>query len=321
MEEPPYGSTVLQTSDVAEAEQVVSAVYVPHRLRARRTLDVRLDLVESAQLTFGYLTYGGEAVLEVPPMGSCYHVNVTLRGRTEVRHGGTSSETTAGRSGVVLSPDHPSTLSWSGDAAQFAVKIPVSAMVEQTSALLHDAVDVAPVFDPYIDFTGAGAGILPAARFLARQLGGGAPLDDLVRRQTESYLLTQLLLGAGHTYSARLTDHAGPVGRLSFEEAVDYVESYPERVLGVAELAEVTGTTATALAAAFENELGLTVERFVRGVRLTRVHAAVRGTRVHAVEVASLAARWGFRGADDLRAAYRGQYGADLDDAPAFSPA
>lgn len=34
-------------------------------------------------------------------------------------------------------------------------------MVEQTSALLHDAVDVAPVFDPHIDLTGGGAGILP----------------------------------------------------------------------------------------------------------------------------------------------------------------
>ncbi|QJY48966.1 helix-turn-helix domain-containing protein [Pseudonocardia broussonetiae] len=320
MREQPYGSTVLRTSDVAEAEHVVSAVYVPHRLRARRSLDVRLDLVESARLTFGYLTYGGEAVLDVPPMGSCYHVNITLGGCTEVRHGGTSVTTAAGRSGAVLSPGLPSTLFWSGDAAQFAVKIPVSAMVEQTSALLHDAVDVAPVFDPHVDLTGAGAGILPAARFLARQLGGGAPLDDLVRRETESYLLTQLLLGTGHSYSGRLADHVGPAGRLAFEEAVDYVESYPERVLGTAELADVVGTTATALAAAFENELGLTVEEFVRGVRLTRVHAEVRGARDRAVEVASLAARWGFRGAADLRAAYRVQYGADLDGAPAVNP-
>lgn len=309
------GAAVLRTHDVGEAQEVISEIYVPHRLRAANSLDARLNLVESSKLTFGYLTYGAQVELDVPPMLSCYHINLTLRGHTDVRHGAARAETRAGRSGVALSPQHSSLLLWSADAAQIAVKIPVRALTAQLSALLHDAVDVPPTFDLGFDLSAGGAGILRAAQFLARQLGGSVRHDDLIRQQTESYLLTQLLLAIPHNHTARLTVRSASVGRHAFEEAIDYIESYPERALGLAELAAVAGTTATALRAAFEHQLGMTEETYVRRVRLTRVHAEIRDTVRHPVNIVALARRWGFGSAHELRAAYQSHYRDDLDEA------
>lgn len=309
--EPLAGQPALRTHDVDEAQQVVSSVYVPHQLRASAGLEARLNLLQSPRLTFGYLTYGTEAQLDVPPMLSCYHVNLTLRGHTSVRHGNVHVETSAGSSGAALSPQADSVVRWSADAAQFAVKIPVPTLVDQLSALLHEHVCELPRLEPEIDLSvAASTGILPAARFFAAQSGIGPQLGELVQRQTESYFLTQLLLGIRHTYSDRLTRGCGATGRRAFEEVLDYVEAYPDRVLGLAELAAVAGTTGTALQAAFENELGLTVETFVRGVRLTRVHAEVRASG--GVDLAALARRWGFTGVSHLRAAYRAQYRQEL---------
>lgn len=310
--EPLAGAPAMRTDDVDEAQRVISRYYVPHRLRASSGLNARLNLITSPRLTFGYLAYGTQAELDVPPMIECYHVNLTMRGTTMVRHGHGEIDTTAGLSGVALSPESDSVVRWSADAAQFAVKIPVPVLLEQLSALLQEAADEPPRFELAIDLGSSGAsGLLPAARFFAGQLGIGASFDDLLQRQTESYLLTQLLLGTQHTYSARLSSGRSAVGRLALEEAVDYIEAYPEHVVGLAELAAVAGTTATALQSAFQNELGVSVEGYLRGVRLTRIHAEVQSTEAP-MDLDILARRWGFHGAPDLVAAYRAQYRDDL---------
>ncbi|MDT7703664.1 MAG: hypothetical protein QOJ30_5989 [Pseudonocardiales bacterium] len=297
----------MRTRDAGEAEHVVSHAYVPHRLRASGSLDARLNLAGSTRLTFGFLAYGTAIELVVPPMVDCYHLNLTLGGRTSVRHGHMRTTTAAGISGVLLSPREESTLAWSADAAQFAVKIPVLSMQAQLSSLLHEPVD-APHFGLHIDLTSdTGMGLVGAALFLADQFGTGNT-GELIREQLESYLLTQLLLGAEHTYSAQL--HGSPCSpdRFALEEAVDYIEAYPERPLGIADLAAAAGTSAAALEAAFEQELGLRADEYVRGVRLSRAHAQLCQLRP-GDSVESVARRWGFVNVRRFRAEYRARYG------------
>jgi AraC-like DNA-binding protein len=304
--EPLARCPALRTADPDEAQKVVSGVYVPHRLRTSGLLDARLNLAESARLTFGYLSYGNEIELSVPPMVDCYHLNLTVRGHTSVRHGVATTITNAGLSGVLLSPFEESRLGWSADAAQFAVKIPVRSMRAQLSSLLQEPVE-APRFDLCVDLSSdTGQGLLGAARFLAEQLDSGGTAD-LVREQLESYLLTQLLLGVEHSYSRGLhrgyaTDH------LAVGEAVDYIEAYPERPLGIAELAAVTGISAAALQAAFTAELGVRAETYVRDVRLARAHAQLCEPGP-GDSLAAIARRWGFTSTRRFCAEYRARYG------------
>ena len=304
--EPLARCPAMRTADPDEAQQVVSRVYVPHRLRASGVLDARLNLVGSTRLTFGYLSYGTAIELSVPPMVECYHLNLTVRGRTAVHQGATATITNAGLSGVLLSPFEESRLRWSADAAQFAVRIPVRSLWAQLSSLLQETV-AAPRFDLRVDLdSDAGRGLLGAATFLADQLDGGGAAD-LVHEQLESYLLTQLLLGSEHNYSGRL-HHSGAPDRLAVSEAVDYIEAYPERTLGIAELAAVTGVGAAALQAAFTAELGVRAETYVREVRLTRAHAQLREPGP-GDSVAAVARRWGFSSTSRFCTEYRERYG------------
>lgn len=308
MTEPLASFPALRTDDVDVAEGIVSRAYAPHRLRATERLDARLNLTSSPRLTFGYLTYGSEVELVVPPMVDCYHLNLTVGGRTLVRQGHARALTCAGASGVLLSPQQESTLEWSADARQFAVKIPVVSLQAQLSSLLHE-----PVAPPQIGLrvdlaSDIGRGLLGAASFLAGQFDTGE-VAELVRDQLESYLLTQVLMATEHAESARLRG-GGATGRFSLEEAVDYIESYPERTLGIAELAAVAGAPAPALQAAFEQDLGMPAEQYVREVRLTRAHAELeQGRPGDSVEL--IASRWGFGSARRFRAEYRARYGHD----------
>lgn len=315
--EPLARYAVLRTRDIGEAETAVSAAYVPHRLSAPGGLDARLNVVRSGGITLGYLRYGTEARLTVPPSDDSFHVNLPLSGTTTVRQGGTEARTVPGRSGALVSPARPATLDWSADAAQFAMKVERRALERQLSALLHDAVTRPLRFSLAIDLQATvGAALLTATRFLAGQLQLQEQSEDLVRQQMESFVLTQVLLGIPNSYSSRLSASAGPISRFALDEAIDYIEAHPERPLGLAELAAVAGTSASALRAAFRDELGTTPADYVRGVRLTRAHAELGGGPPDSGTLRAVAARWGFPGVEEFATVYRARYGVEPAGAP-----
>ena len=310
--EPLAGFPAMHTRDVAEAEHVVSDAYVPHRLDAPGSLDARLNVAHSGGITIGYLRYGTDARLSAPPMVDVFHVNLTLTGTTTVRQGSAEAHTGARRSGVMLSPDRPSTVEWSADAGQFAMKIERKALETQLSALLHDAVSRPLRFSLGVDLASpAGAALFTATQFLATQLELVSPAEDLVRQHMESFILTQVLLGVPNSYSHRLTATAGPIARFALDEAIDYIEANPHRPLALAELAAVAGTSATALRTAFRQELGTTPAAYVRGVRLARAHAELAGGDPAGGSLRAVARRWGFADEEQFATAYEAAYGQD----------
>ena len=306
--EPLRRFAALRTRDVSEAQEFIAGVYVPHRMTADGALDARLNVVRSGDITLGWLRYGAETRLVAPPTTESFHLNLTLAGSTVVHQGPAAARTAAYRSGVMLSPEQACRLRWSADAAQFAMKIQRQALETQLSALLHDAVPGPLRFSLAVDLrTPEGAALLAGTQFIAAQLELQDELDDLVRRQMESFLLTQVLLGIPNNYRHRLTATAGAIPRVALDEAVDYIEAHPERPLGVAELATVAGVSAAELRAAFRAQLDTTPEEYVRGVRLTRAHAELAGGWTG--PATRLAHRWGFPDAERFAAAYRARYG------------
>jgi AraC-like DNA-binding protein len=300
----------MHTRDAGEAEHVVSDVYVPHRLTTADVLDARLNVACSGGITIGYLTYGGGARLSIPPMVDAFHLNLTLTGTTMVRQGRAETRTAAGRGGVMLSPDRTSTVEWSGDAGQFAVKVDRRALEEQLSALLNHAVDRPLRFALAVDLgTPTGAALLTAVDFMATQLDLQGPADDLARQHMESFILTQVLLGIPNNYSHTLTATSGPAAHSALHEAIDYIEAHPDRPLGLAELATVAGTSGTALRTAFREELGTTPGEYVRGVRLARAHAELAGVDSDGGSIGAIARRWGFSDQRRFAAEYEAIYG------------
>lgn len=314
--EPLAAHAVMNTADVDEAQHVVTEVYVPHELDSLggRPLDARLNSVASERLTLGYLVYGADASLDLPPLEHCYHVNLTLSGRTEVtrRRGRERAVTEGGRSGAVLLPTEDSTVRWTPEATQFAMKFPREPLEDHLGGLLghpiHDALD----FDVSMDLTaGPGAALMSAVRFLQVEMDrpGGIATAPLARAQLETYVMTALLHGVGHQHSDELLRPRAEDRPALIRQALDHIEAHADQPLSVPQLARRVGVSTRTLQVTFARNLGMTPSEYIRDVRLSRAHADLLVANPADSSVTGIAASWGFLHQGRFSEQYRAKYG------------
>ena len=315
-EEPLAGHAVMNTADVDEAQHVVTEVYVPHELDSLcgRPLDARLNSVASSRLTLGYLVYGADASLDLPPLQHCYHVNLTLSGRTRVtRRGGRETATTeGGRSGAVLLPTEDSTVTWTPEATQFAMKFPRGPLEEHLGGLLGHPVTDALDFSVSMDLTqGPGAALLAAVRFLQTEFDrpGGIADAPLARAQLETYVMTALLHGVPHQHSDELRCPRTEDRPALVRQTVDYIEAHAHEPVSVPQLAKRVGVSTRTLQVTFARHVGVTPSEYIRDVRLSRVHADLLAANPADTSVTERAAAWGFLHQGRFSEQYRQKYG------------
>lgn len=315
-DEPLSAYAVMNTADVDEARHVVTEVYVPHELDSLggRPLDARLNSVASDRLTLGYLVYGANASLDLPPLEHCYHVNLTLSGRTRVtRRGGKDvAVTEGGCSGAVLLPTEDSTVTWTPEATQFAMKFPRAPLEEHLGGLLgqpvHDPLD----FDVSMDLTeGPGAALLAAVRFMQAEIDrpGGISNAPLARAQLETYVMTALLHGVRHQYTDALHAPRTEDRPAVVRQAAEYIEAHAHESFSIPQLAKRLGVSTRSLQLTFARNVGVTPSEYVRDVRLSRVHAELVAANPADTSVTERAAAWGFLHQGRFSEQYRQKYG------------
>lgn len=303
---------VLRTHDLSEAHDFITDVYIPHELKARdgRVLDFRLRYLASERLTVGHLVYGADAELIVPPMRDCYHMNLTLQGRTMVSQRGRRATTDAQSSGVLFNSTDPFAVRWSPEAIQYAVKLPRRSVEAHLAKLINRPVERPIQFDLGVDLeTPAGRSLLSTVHFLRQELArpGGLATMPVARDQLESLVLTQLLLTVPNDYTDLLRTPEPPARNGHVRRVVDLIEAHPERDLTLAELAHAAGTTARALQRGFREVVGMSPTAYVRAVRLDRVHAELLSGG--AASVTDVAMKWGFFHLGRFAQQYRERFG------------
>lgn len=304
---------LLATRDYEEARHHITQVYIPHGLESRdgRPLDFRLRHLASSKLTIGHLRYGADAELLVPPMVSCYHMNLTLHGMTQVTQGGRASATEPGASGVIFNPIDPFTVRWSPDAVQYAIKVPRASLEGQLAALLGRPVTEPIRFDLGFDLTsGRGQSLLAAVHHLRTELsrGGGVADVPLIRAQLESYVLSQMLLVIPHDHHHLLVQPADTIRRRHVRAAMDYINDHAAEPITGPDIARAAFVSLRALQAGFHDELGVSPMAYLRNVRLDRAHADLLAAPTSA-SVSEIATRWGFSHLGRFAEQYRRKFG------------
>jgi AraC-like DNA-binding protein len=309
----------VKTRDLAEAQALITDVYIPHNLKSRdgRPLDFTLTFLQSHRLTIGHLNYGADAELLVPAMLDCYHLNLTLSGATQVAQGKRAAATTAGRRGVLFGPADPFSVRWSPEAVQYAIKLPRRRPLEEHLAgLLHrpqmNAIQFALTFDQAAP---AGRNLLAAVQFLRQELSrpGGLATSPLAREQLESFVMTQVLLAVPHDFSEALSRPTAPAQRTHVGRVVDLIESHPDAPLTVTDLTRAAGVGARALQIGFRETMGTTPLAYLRKVRLQRARDELQET-AGARSVTDVAFRWGFSHLGRFAAQYRLEFGESPSD-------
>lgn len=308
-----HSRSFTHTSDVDEARDAVRDVYLPHDLSVRGNFDMTLNAYGGHGSTLGFLAYGADTTLNMPPTGSHYHVNLTIQGRTEgTRADGTRSTTEAHRSGLVLPPDQGTRVHWSADAEQLIFRFSRQKLESFAQDLTGLATDGPLDFDFGIDLTTPrGASLLASARFMAMELDrpGGIAENPLVLEQLETFVMSNLLT----TVPSRLTpvfETPAPTVKLGrLRPVVDFMQANADEPLTPDVLARAGCMSVRTLHASFRQVLGTTPMEYLRRIRMERARIDLIAARDTGERITEIANRWGFYHPSRFAAQYRDTYG------------
>lgn len=290
---------VVSTTSLDEARDAVTDVYLPHALEADKgLLRMQLNAARQKRFTLGFLAYGANAELRMPPTETTYHINLTTSGRTFAERGdGTRAVTDARTSGVVLLPNQFNTVRWTDDAEQLILKIPRHRLESHLADLIGHPVPRTIDFSFGFSTTSArGRGLLAAVEFLARELDrpGGVTETPVAREQLEAFVMTQVLLTVPHSYSDQLEGYVTRSRPARLRPVLAYMESHADQPLTPDQLARVGCMSVRALHATFQHELGVPPMAHLRRIRLDLVHGELLRRTDPDVNISDIAMRWGF---------------------------
>lgn len=305
---------VIGTRSLEEARDAVTRVYLPHDLTAAsERMDMTLNALSDHHFTLGYLRYGADTQLVMPPTEDCYHVNLTTAGTTDAdRSDGTRERTVADERGLVLSPIQRNTVRWTPEAEQLILKIPRTSLESHLGELLGRSVAEVVDFGFGLDMTtGPGRSLLHAVKFLTAELDRPDGLAEmpLAREQLEAFVMTQLLHAGEHQFTDALLAPAEAVklGRLA--PVIHYMEAHADEALTPQELARAGCMSVRTLHASFQQTFGESPMAYLRRIRLDHVRAELLRSDPERVRVTDVAMKWGFFHQSRFAQQYRERFG------------
>jgi AraC-like DNA-binding protein len=148
--------------------------------------------------------------------------------------------------------------------------------------------------------------------YAARTLESLADLSEpaLAARSLADHVALMML----HTFPNTALDHeneqrAGGARSASLRRALQYIEDNLDKPFSAPDLAEASRLSLRGLHAMFQRELQVTPMAYVRGARLAAARAELEAADAAVVDLAAVAARWGFTRVAQFAAAYRRAYG------------
>lgn len=301
-------------TDPAQAEALVRDSYLPNRLRVsprRSRLDMSLTAVRLGQLTVGRLGYGQEVGV-VTDEASNFHVDIPIAGHAEMGAAGAEVVASAWDDAAVFSPGEPARMRWSGDCLQVCLMIPLGVLETQLEELLGRSVIRPLRFDFAMDLRGpVGRSWTDTLRLLARELeqGPGLLLHPYAGSHVQSLLLDGLLLGQPHNYLEDVGARSRPGSHRAIARIVDRINERPDQPWSSTSLAREGHLSVRALQEGFRQHVGQPPMRYLRDVRLRRIHADLRDARPGSTTVEAVASRWGLLHMGRFAAAYRAAFG------------
>jgi AraC-like DNA-binding protein len=307
---------VARTSDLDEAHVAMESTFLPLRMRLRDTsrspgLDLRLNATQVGGLTVSYVRMGRDLHVTTGEAEN-YHVNLPVSGGTYSRSGRLEFVRSTPQRAAVFMPELPADIDWPGACAQFCLVFPRRTVQQELEAMLDRPLSEPIVFAPAMDVTsGAGRAWLDVLRLIDRQTAFQHGLLDhpLAAGHLERLLVEGLLLGQRHNYTEALAEPGGSAAPPSVREAIDLMRSRPEQPWTTAALARSVAVSSRSLQDGFARSIGVPPTRYLRDVRLDRVHEELRTADPHTATVSHVAGRWGFLYLSRFAAAYREKFG------------
>jgi AraC-like DNA-binding protein len=262
-------------------------------------------------VTAAYLKYGRDLRLTTVELANL-HIDIPLTGSMQSRCGRTEVVTATPRIAAVFTPGMPAELLWPRDCAQLCLMVDRFEVERELSALLGREVTRPVEFTASMDLTsGPGRTWMSMVELLAFQADRpDSPLrHPLAARNLQNMLISTFLLTHPHTFHAALTAPAPSAGTGPVHEAIELLESFPERPWSTGDLARHVSVSVRSLQEAFARTVETSPMAYLREVRLRRVHADLVAACASTATVTAIAGRWGFVHLGRFATAYRQKFG------------
>jgi AraC-like DNA-binding protein len=307
----------LHSSDLDETRLVLAEHFYSNfvdMLEPSRSLDTQIRVTNLGPVTIGDVRFGTDLKLRLHELGA-YHVDVILSGQLEWQQGRDRPQVATATTGAVFQPVGDTVLHrWTGDCRLLAVKIDRGALEMQLARMLDTPVGSPVLLSPQLDQShGPGRTWTNMVRTLASDALGenrGLTQNPLLGEALQEVILRGLLLASDHPYRDRLAAPGGPYpAPRAIRQAIELIQSHPEKPTTITSLAGTTGMSERALQAGFQRYVGISPTAYLRQVRLDRVHDELRQAEPGQTTVADVAHRWGFTHLGRFAGSYRARYG------------
>lgn len=217
-----------------------------------------------------------------------------------------------GTEGAVVSPGSRVDAQYLSDGIVIrTVDFEIDLALSELSALLGRTVVTPPRFSfARPDGPGAAA-ITRAVAVLHDELRNGSPLmaEPVLAERLGRLVLSSLLLGHPHSYSAELQGRTHVEGPRAIRQLLDRVHAAPLDFATVGDLAAAAGLSVRALQDGFRRHVGTSPMTYLRQVRLQKVHEALLAADPSTATATSIAHSWGFAHYGRFVADYRARFG------------
>jgi AraC-like DNA-binding protein len=306
---------LVRTSDIRQGETLLEKYLprVPVRLRvAESTTDFVLGIntVNLGEVTVSYL-YSTVDVHVVHHPTRNYHANVPIRGVSRWRGEDRAMVDSNLNTAAVLNPGASGEVLWGAGCAQLCVLMPPSAIERELQRHLGRVATAPLRFQHEMPLCSTTvAGWLDALGLVCRTVDreGRTELPPMLTAMLQDLLIDSLLLTQKHNYSDQLRNTTRDGSSAAVRRAAELLHDRPEHPWSVGQLAEHVHLSVRALQQAFRRDLGDSPMRYLRRIRLAKVHATLLADDPNELTVTEVANRWGFGHHGHFAAAYRAQF-------------
>nr|WP_237726131.1 AraC family transcriptional regulator [Variovorax sp. CF313] len=309
---------LFESHDMDEARESVARVFCPHgltMLRPRTELDA---CHHSARLhrdvSLNYVQYGPGVQIEPGYLQDFFLLQIPLRGGAEIRCGAQRIDATPSLASLP-SPTEPLSMRWADDSPHLIVRLARAALLSRLESMLQAPVRQALVFDLGVPLDNPA--LAPLVHFIdylrltLEASGNALQAGSRLAENAEEYLMSSLLMSAGHNHSRALaSDAQRSLLPRAVRRAQDFMAAHADQPLSLADICSEVGCSARALQLAFRQHADQGPMEFLRELRLDRVRAELLVSAAsNGGGVREAAEKYGFLHLGHFAAQYRARFG------------
>jgi len=308
------GKNAYRTNDLQAARSHIGSLFVPHLLDVvggGQTLDVCVSRARLNGVSFVYHRHGASVRVRPEPFRNFFLLQIPISGQAVIRLGSDEliCDTTQA---VMISPHMGVDMRFGGGCEHLILRIEKCDIERHLQSQLGYDLDNPLEFAPLVPLLSPGGQELRALlQLMTASLldGNGMCSSPITRSHMVSLLMSGLLTCLNNNYREELQRSVEIPKPAYLRKAQEYIAANLSEPITPEDIAAAAQVSTRALYAGFSDLLNTTPMRYLRQLRLDKVHETLAKADPSRVSVTDIALQAGFQHLGHFCSAYKERFG------------